>query len=374
MRGINAIIEVSEACNLRCAYCFHGGRTGRVMDEGTLEHTLNFLSKGNNRVNIVWHGGEPLMAPLSFYKQAVEISNRIKGCTFSFSLQTNGTLLNRESAEFFKSIGASIGISYDGLCNEANRGLTAKTETAFSLLKELQIPFGTICVITAEAVKDLPLIYDDFKAKSLDVKFNPMFLQGSAEANGLMRLNPFEYGEALAKLYGRWAADEDCATRFTTFEEATLRVLRKRTGLCTFNSCLCKWLCVDSQGRIYPCDRLSGASEWELGDVVNADCTKALFANSPTYAKLLELAIGRKRACSKNCPFFEYCYGGCSADALMGSDEPGTWSSSCVVQKAFLKSTIPIVKLLYGRYVDGNISVVKNPRLKKLFEIYRGKK
>ena len=66
-------------------------------------------------VLFTWHGGEPLLQPLSFYRKALELQQRYAGGRqIDNCLQTNGTLLTDEWCEFLRENRFLVGISIDG--------------------------------------------------------------------------------------------------------------------------------------------------------------------------------------------------------------------------------------------------------------------
>ena len=110
-------------CNLDCQYCYYldkseiyGGREPRMAEE-MLESVIREYIKANDvdQVSFNWHGCEPLILGLDFYRKAVEFEKKYAdGKTILNTLQTNGTLLNREWMEFFRRHNFLIGISIDG--------------------------------------------------------------------------------------------------------------------------------------------------------------------------------------------------------------------------------------------------------------------
>ena len=93
---------VGAVCNLRCEYCYYLEKQNlydkaerHVMTEEMLERfTREYIeAQTMPQVLFTWHGGEPLMRPLSFYKKALELQRKYaRGRQISNVIQTNGTL------------------------------------------------------------------------------------------------------------------------------------------------------------------------------------------------------------------------------------------------------------------------------------------
>ncbi|MCI1640522.1 MAG: anaerobic sulfatase-maturation protein [Bacteroidales bacterium] len=110
-------------CNLDCHYCYYldksdiyGGREPR-MTLDMLETVVREYINANDvpEVQFNWHGGEPLVLGLDFYKKALILERKYaKGKTIHNTIQTNGTLITREWADFFAANDFLVGISIDG--------------------------------------------------------------------------------------------------------------------------------------------------------------------------------------------------------------------------------------------------------------------
>lgn len=115
---------VGASCNLRCKYCYYLEKAhlyrnapARVMSDELLERFVQeyIQAQTMSQVLFTWHGGEPLMRPLSFYRKAVALQEKYAfGRQIDNTIQTNGTLLTDEWCEFFKEHNWLVGISIDG--------------------------------------------------------------------------------------------------------------------------------------------------------------------------------------------------------------------------------------------------------------------
>ncbi|MBQ7358470.1 MAG: radical SAM protein [Lachnospiraceae bacterium] len=154
------ILETSERCNMRCKYCFEDAKTrGANMNTDTaIKAFKKFISLEacGDSICIEFNGGEALLNFEMIKKVVPQMVEGAKsaGKKIKFTIQTNGTLLTREMASFFKKYEFAVGISIDGVgtyndnrvyCNGA--GTFDDIVKGIKLLKEYGIPYSTISVM-----------------------------------------------------------------------------------------------------------------------------------------------------------------------------------------------------------------------------------
>lgn len=108
---------VGAACNLACHYCYYHKPQHGVMDMHTLEQYIQqyIAMQTTGHVLFTWHGGEPMLRPLSFYRKALELQHKYAdGRVVENCIQTNGTLLTPEWCQFLHDNHWLVGISIDG--------------------------------------------------------------------------------------------------------------------------------------------------------------------------------------------------------------------------------------------------------------------
>lgn len=114
--GITGItISPTNRCNARCYYCYENGMKRTDMSNETRDATVLFIKnrvKEKERLNICWHGGEPLlMADTISY-----ICDKLKnyGINVESTMNTNGILFSPEmikvAVEKWNLIGVQISI------------------------------------------------------------------------------------------------------------------------------------------------------------------------------------------------------------------------------------------------------------------------
>lgn len=359
MNTINTLIKPTHSCNLRCKYCFHEkyGYDNSLLDMNKLKKYIDLLSQTYKHVNIVWHGGEPLMVPLTYYEEIYDYC-KSKDTLFTYSMQTNGTLLNQENIDFFKANNTNIGLSFDGLGNEITRSHTKETLKGITLLQNNDYYPGAIIVINKYNVNNLIEEYEYFKSLNLSMKINPMFNDGAAINNALY-LNTEDYVNNFITFFKYWYNDNNCNINVTTCEEIINLIFNNHSSVCTYNSCLGKWLCLDSDGLIYPCDRLC-TNEYNLGNIDNINSINEAFL-SDNYLKLLKYSVTRRNKCIQNCEYYKNCYAGCNANAILNYENNS--NLSCYIQKEIIKEI-----LNYLNKAPNNISHVIHNKQKKLIK------
>lgn len=156
------VVQPSPFCNINCDYCYLPNRTS------TVRMTMPVLRKVMERVwesglvgprfQWLWHAGEPLAVPISWYEEALEVINSFPKAkeTIVHTYQTNATLLNQAWCDFIHRHEVEIGVSLDGpefihdhhRKTRSGRGTHAQVMRGVELLKKNQVPFGVVSVIS----------------------------------------------------------------------------------------------------------------------------------------------------------------------------------------------------------------------------------
>ena len=165
-RNISMMIKPSSSkCNLKCKYCFYNSiadareiKDYGFMEESTIEkildRALEYCNGGN--CSIAFQGGEPLLIGINFFKNLIiYIKANNNGTTFTFALQTNGTLINDEWAKFFNENKFLIGISLDGnkdlhnlnRVDYLNNDSFNKVMKGINILKENKVDFNIVTIL-----------------------------------------------------------------------------------------------------------------------------------------------------------------------------------------------------------------------------------
>jgi uncharacterized protein len=102
-------------CNLHCTYCYYLEKQELYKDKKILKMPEDLLEKyifqhfeacSEDYIIFSWHGGEPMLAGIDFYRKAVEMQQKFntRGIKIINGIQTNGTLINEEWCRFFSKM------------------------------------------------------------------------------------------------------------------------------------------------------------------------------------------------------------------------------------------------------------------------------
>jgi len=172
------VLQPTPFCNIRCSYCYLPDRDDksrmsvavarravqRLIDDGLL----------GDRLTVIWHAGEPLAMPRSFYDEAIDAIDRLAGttCQVSHAMQTNAMLIDDAWCALFLRHGVRVGVSIDGpaFLHDAHRvtrqghGTHARVMKGVERLRAHGIPFHAIAVVTAQSLSHPDAFADFFES------------------------------------------------------------------------------------------------------------------------------------------------------------------------------------------------------------------
>ncbi len=117
-------LQVTQQCNLRCAYCAFSGiyeknrtHSGKRMSLETAKKAIDFFldrSTEKPEITIGFYGGEPLLEFDLIQKTVTYAKSKTEGRKIQFNMTTNGTLLSQPVVDYLVEEGFNIAISLDG--------------------------------------------------------------------------------------------------------------------------------------------------------------------------------------------------------------------------------------------------------------------
>lgn len=326
------IIKVTNDCNLNCKYCFveKSVPRNRIIAIETIKRLFDELEVYASQpvIHLTWHGGEPMLAGIDFYKDVINLQKNYKK-RFINAIQTNGILIDEKYARFFKENSFLIGISLDGpkgindlaRADKTDKGTFERVFKNFLTLTRLEVNFGVLATIARHNVNHTKELYTFFKDKRLSVNFSVLYPSGNAMQNiDFLAISSQEYAKFLIDMTDIWINDsQPIELRSVELIINNLLSYGHCRKTCTFcENCHESFLALGPTGDLYPCCLFQGFHDFRYGNIHQISLSQ--IPKSTVWGKLENRVEYIKGECS-NCEIEEYCHGGCSFNAFANYGE-----------------------------------------------------
>lgn len=342
---------IGATCNLRCTYCYYLEKAdllknkNQIMSDPVLQKFIraNLAIHGQDAVvEFAWHGGEPTLVPLGFYKRALAYQKQYgAGRHIRNTLQTNGTLLNDTWCEFFAENNFLIGISIDGdapqhdtFRRDCNGGTFYQTMRGIKLLQKHGVAYNTLTTVNAinsKAPRDVYLFLREFSdfmqflpvVECAPARYESETGQRFATPSGIHSLpikhpvenfsvTAYDYGLFLREIFDLWKT-MDLGKKHVQIFEATLANLNNQpAGICVHEAICGHAGVVESNGDLFSCDRYAFES-YKLGNLLETPL-EDLMEDNRYFG--MHKTMGLPNECL-DCDHVQLCFGGCPKDRFL---------------------------------------------------------
>ncbi len=349
--AFNIMIKpAGSLCNLDCHYCYYldkseriyGGREP-VMDLEMLETCVREYISANDvsEVTFNWHGGEPLVLGIDFYKKAVELQRKYSGGkVIRNTLQTNGTLVNSEWASFFKDNGFLIGISIDGPEDIHDRYRKDKGGAAtfrrviegINIMYRYGVEYNTMSTVNKASegrgvevynfLKQLGTGYMQFMPVVEHIKYplcsagreiksaRPYISDPREEGSRIApwSVSPIAYGRFMCDIFDEWVL-HDVGKYFVNLFDCTLaNWCGVQPGTCAYAETCGGNSIIEHNGDLYSCDHFV-YPDYRIGNIKERSLREMM--ESGVQSKFgIDKRNGLPYKCSR-CKYFFACHGEC---------------------------------------------------------------
>ena len=360
------ILKATESCNSNCYYCdvVRKKDTGATMSLEVLETVFrrvgDFLrQRPGERVEIIWHGGEPLLPGPAFYEAALAFQERHCGAAagrITHSIQSNLTCFREEFVPLFRRLGiGSVGTSYDPEPHMRGPGESIDSDTynrrflaGVALLERHGFSWGLIYVVTRKSLARPREIFTFLTnlALSGSVSFNPVLIYDE-ERRGIA-VTPAEFTAFLGEIFPFWWEHRSRYPRVQPFQSLAETLIEGKNKLFCADSggCVYHHVNVSPDGATSQCGR---SADWGLlsygsiGERPLAD----ILADSQRNVLAERLTVLREGEC-RGCRFWEICHGGCPLDAWSGHRSFLYKSEWCETKRSFIEKHFePVTGTMY---------------------------
>jgi len=336
-------------CNLACHYCYYLDKARLYeqlprqerfcMNDHTLQLFIRQYMEAQTQPQVLftWHGGEPLMRPLSFYQRVVELQQPYlrRGYTVDNCLQTNGTLLTDEWCAFFREHHWLIGISVDGpqdlhdTYRRARGGQPShfKVMRGIRLLQKHGVEWNAMGVVNSLNAEHPLEVYHFYKEAGCQyIQFTPIVEltgKGLPDGGATPRFAPFsvrpgQYARFCCDIFDEWVR-HDVGQVFVQLFDSTLACWAGvPPSLCSMCETCGHASVIEANGDLYSCDHFVFPQHL-LGNIHTDTITSMMYSQR-------QVQFGRDkrdrlpRQCM-DCQWRFACNGGCPKDRHCTTDD-----------------------------------------------------
>ena len=329
-------------CNLACKYCYYLEKNNlydkshrHIMSDEMLEQfTREYIeAQTMPQVLFTWHGGEPLMRSIDFYKKALALQKKYaRGRRIDNVIQTNGTMLTDEWCEFFAQNNWLVGISIDGpqeyhdhyrLTTTGNPSWQ-KVMHGIELLKKHHVEWNAMAVVNAYNANHPLEFYHFFKDNGCQyLQFTPIVerLTKHQEGRTLASLaddkeipladfsvTPEQWGNFLCAIFDEWVRN-DVGKMFVEIFDCTLaNWMGVLPGICAYSKNCGHAGVMEHNGDVYSCDHFV-FPEYKLGNIRDHTLIEMLYGDKQhAFSRLKHTSLPRQ---CKECDMEFACHGEC---------------------------------------------------------------
>lgn len=357
------ILQPTPFCNIDCSYCYLPQRNNAArMPLLTLRRVAERLRDDElaaPEMTVVWHAGEPLVVPHSWYEDAFGTLRDVLG-TFTrlnHSMQTNATLIDARWCELFRRHQVRVGVSVDGPADlhdahrrtRQGRGTHAQVVRGMSLLREQGIGFHAIAVVTPATFAQADRFIDFFEANPVsELGCNVDEAEGGHKVSSLSG-HESAHGQFLRRLLER-SRQQGSRLRVRELAHALYRVAQApalvqwRGHRWPLNTQVLPFamlnVAYNGQWSTFSPELLGqpapGYDDFVFGDVHEAGFL--LGAQGQAFARTWSDIVRGTQRCESTCAYFGYCGGGAPVNKFYENgalDSGETLYCRSVVQRPF---------------------------------------
>ena len=335
-------------CNLACKYCYYleknklypTAQRHLMSDEMLEQFTREYIeAQTMNQVLFTWHGGEPLLRSIDFYRKAISLQQKYAGGRrIDNVIQTNGTLLTDEWCEFFAQNHWLVGISIDGpqpdhdhyRLTAAGKPSWKKVMQGIKLLKKHGVEWNAMAVVNAYNVNHPLELYRFFKENGCQfLQFTPIVERLTRHEDGRTLASladkdeislseasvaPEQRGYFLCAIFDEWVR-KDVGRIFVEIFDCTLaNWMGISPGICAYSKECGHAGVMEHNVDVYSCDHFV-FPEYKLGNIRDHSLIDMLYGEQQQeFSRLKHSSLPRQ---CKECDMEFACHGECPKNRFM---------------------------------------------------------
>ena len=329
-------------CNLACKYCYYleknnlyqNSHRHLMTDEMLEQFTREYIeAQTMPQVLFTWHGGEPLMRSIDFYKKALALQKKYAhGKQIDNVIQTNGTLLTDEWCEFFAKNHWLVGISIDGpqeyhdhyRVTPDGKPSWEKVMQGIQLLKKHRVEWNAMAVVNAYNAEHPLEFYHFFRDNGCQyLQFTPIVERLTEHEDGRTlasladdreipladaSVTPQQWGNFLCTIFDDWVRHDVGKTFVEIFDCTLANWMGVLPGICAYSKECGHAGVMEHNGDVYSCDHFV-FPEYKLGNIREQSLIDMLYGEKQqAFSRLKHTSLPRQ---CKECDMEFACHGEC---------------------------------------------------------------
>lgn len=356
------VLQPTPFCNIDCSYCYLPDRlnTNRMSNEVLTASFRQVLSSdllSNNPIVFLWHLGEPLAAPISYYENAFQLLETINleyKREYHHNFQTNGLLINNEWIDFFYEHKIQIGLSLDGpdfihnlrRVNRSGSGTHKKLMSVINLMQTRNFDFSVIMVVTRDSLEYPNEICDFFLDNNIsDVGFNIDEVEGTNAVSSFEEVGSVDRYKSFFRILLSNSLKSNGKLRFREITNNIANIFSNKSGVKNTTNQPLRIINITYEGNFSTfCPELvsaheNGKSKFTMGNIL-VDNIDNIYSNSVFKQTNEKIQEGVKK-CRDSCNYWQFCGGGSPSNKYF---ENNTFDSTeTITCKLHVKSTIDVL-------------------------------
>ena len=367
-----------SACNLDCHYCYYldkavqyGGRQAVMSDELLELYVKQYICANEvDTVQFCWHGGEPLLLGVDFYRRAMEFQRKYAdGKRIENTLQTNGTLVDEAWCDLFASNNFLVGVSLDGpedihdafRLTKGGKPTFARVMETVRMFERSGVEFNTLSVVNRRCEGRGAEIYRFFRdtVHSKYMQFLPA-VEHVVDKPGFHRpliVSPDRegarvaewsvtaegYGRFLCDVFDQWVVGDVGRYYVQMFDASLAQWCGVQPGVCSMGETCGDALVVEHNGDVYSCDHFV-YPEYKLGNIVQTPLDEIY-----RTAKRREFGLNKRNTLPSEClrcKFYFACRGECPKHRFDRGADGSPKNSLCEGLKIYFRHVEPYMECM----------------------------
>lgn len=367
MKRLTLILKPTLLCNCSCRYCITPQRIPKnALSLEDVEILCQKVSRSSvyNTFTFIWHGGEPLLLGVDYYKEVLQIQKHFfdkNQCKNTF--QTNATLINDDWITFFQENGITVSTSLDGdkESNDINRircghGTFDEVFSAIKRLQNARLLTGVVTVLSKSNIDNVDTFLQFYAANCISTRLNPILPSERVISNETdLSISALEYANCLISCFNNWVAGRyntpsGRPLRIAPLTEIVHNILNPgNPHLCIFaRTCSDSFLAMNPKGELYNCGRFCDIDDYLVADIHDG-------------FKTIDAVLDKKRSLIKwsslpsthdiclDCEWLPICNRGCPNSSFLFSGDVLSRDPYCDCYKRLFAY---IYNYLKGHFVD----------------------